>query len=428
MKRLLFYSHDTYGLGNIRRTMSICQFLMSSIPDLSILIISGSPMVHSFRIPEGIDYVKLPCLTRSTRDGYSSKFLNEDSTSLLKMRADLILSATANFQPDLIMVDKKPYGVENELIPTMRYAQEHLPNTKLTLVLRDILDSPKVTQEIWNKNGFFDAIETYYDELFVLGTPEVFDPRKEYAFSSALNAKTSFCGYLRREPGLTDRTAIRSGLGLTDEEPFVLVTAGGGEDGMHVFENYLKGMSRLSPENRLKSLMIFGPEMADDRREHLQRWAAQHSRIRTMSFTNDLMSYMDAADLVVSMGGYGTICEILSLNKPAVVIPRAKPVEEQWIRASRMAELGMLHTIHPNDVTPEGFMETVQTVLHKHQVEPDTSQQLNLDALPNLTLSVLNHLMKGNWQENFMPGYEAPSLMPALASAGSPSYGQCFSY
>ena len=84
MKRLLFYSHDTYGLGNIRRTMSICKFLMSSIPDLSILIISGSPMVHSFRIPEGIDYVKLPCLTRSTRDGYSSKFLNEDSTSLLK--------------------------------------------------------------------------------------------------------------------------------------------------------------------------------------------------------------------------------------------------------------------------------------------------------------------------------------------------------
>lgn len=381
-------------------------------------------MVHSFRIPEGIDYVKLPCLTRSSQDGYSSKFLNEDPKSLLKMRSDLILSATSNFQPDLIMVDKKPYGVENELLPTFRYLQEYLPHTKLTLVLRDILDSPKVTQEIWNKNGLFDAIETYYDELLVLGTPEVFDPRSEYAFSRALNAKTSFCGYLRREPGLTDRATIRSELGLTDEEPFVLVTAGGGEDGMHVFENYLKGMSRLSPKNRLKSLMIFGPEMADDRQNYLRRWADQHSRIRTMSFTNDLMSYMDAANLVVSMGGYGTICEILSLNKPAVVVPRVKPVEEQWIRASRMAKLGLLNTIHPDDVTPEGFMETVQAVLHNHKAESDASRQPNLDALPNLTLSVLNHLMKGNWQENFMPGYESQSLMPALASTSSPSYGQ----
>ncbi len=414
-KRLIFYSHDTFGLGNIRRTLSICQFLKESIPDLSILIISGSPMIHSFRIPEGIDYIKLPCLTRTENNGYSAKFLAEDPQNLFKLRADLILCATANFKPDVVMVDKKPYGVHNELAPTLRYMKEHLSATKLTLVLRDILDTPEVTQEIWEKNGFYDAIETYYDDVAILGTPEVFDAREEYAFSPAMCEKTRYVGYLRREPGLTDRTAIRAELGLTDQDRFVLVTAGGGEDGAQVFEEYLKGMNLLPQPERPKSLLIFGPEMQQEEQERLKHWANRYSKVQTLSFTSDLMSYMNAADLVVSMGGYGTICEILSLNKQAVIIPRVKPVEEQWIRASRMAELNLIHTIHPDDLTPEHLMATVQAVLGPNTNNLKKSFQLSLDALPNLAMSVLNHLMKGSWQESVVPR-EDPQVLPAVAS------------
>ena len=415
-KRLIFYSHDTFGLGNIRRTLSICQFLMESIPDLSILIISGSPMVHSFRIPEGIDYIKLPCLTRTDNNGYSSKFLDEDPQNLIKLRADLILCATANFKPDVVMVDKKPYGVQNELAPTLRYMKEHLPTTKLTLILRDILDTPEVTQKIWEKNGFYDAIETYYDDVAILGTPEVFDAREEYAFSPTMCKKTRYFGYLRREPGLTDRAEIRAELGLTEQDPFVLVTAGGGEDGAQVFEEYLKGLNHLTHPERPKTLLIFGPEMQREEQDRLKLWASRYSKVQTLSFTSDLMSYMNAADLVVSMGGYGTICEILSLNKQAIVIPRVRPVEEQWIRASRMAELSLLHTIHPEDLTPEYLMATVQAVLRPDSNNLKTSFQPSLDALPNLAMSVLNHLMEGSWQESVFPR-EDPQDLPALASA-----------
>lgn len=409
-KRLIFYSHDTFGLGNIRRTLSICQFLMESIPDLSILIISGSPMVHSFRIPEGIDYIKLPCLTRTDNNGYSSKFLDENPQKLFKLRADLILCATANFKPDVVMVDKKPYGVQNELAPTLRYIKEHLPTTKLTLILRDILDTPQVTQKIWEKNGFYEAIETYYDDVAILGTPEVFDARKEYAFSPIMRQKTRYVGYLRREPGLTSRADIRAELGLTEEEPFVLVTAGGGEDGARVFEEYLRGFNRLPHSERPRTLLIFGPEMHREEQDRLKHWTSSYSKIQTMSFTSDLMSYMNAADLVVSMSGYGTICEILSLNKPAIVIPRVHPVKEQWIRASRMAELGLLQAIHPDDLTPEYFMTTLQAALLRHNKKLKTSFPINLDALPTLAMSVLNHLMGGGWQDNFLPREDSQEL------------------
>jgi len=61
----MVYSHDTFGLGNIRRMLAICSHLHASIPDLSILIVSGSPMLQSFRVAQGIDYIKLPCLKRT---------------------------------------------------------------------------------------------------------------------------------------------------------------------------------------------------------------------------------------------------------------------------------------------------------------------------------------------------------------------------
>ena len=40
---------------------------------------------------------------------------------------------------------------------------------------------------------------------------------------------------------------------------------------------------------------------------------------------------------VVAMGGYNTFCEILSFDKPALIVPRTVPRLEQFIRASRAA-------------------------------------------------------------------------------------------
>jgi predicted glycosyltransferase len=42
------------------------------------------------------------------------------------------------------------------------------------------------------------------------------------------------------------------------------------------------------------------------------------------------------------MGGYNTFCEILSFDKPALITPRTAPRLEQYIRAARAEELGLL--------------------------------------------------------------------------------------
>ncbi|MCB9709915.1 MAG: glycosyltransferase [Nitrospiraceae bacterium] len=406
IKRLVFYSHDTFGLGNIRRTLTICRYLRQSIPDLSILIVSGSPMIHSFRIPEGVDYIKLPCLTRTESNGYGSKFLREETANLVKLRSELILCAMMNFQPDLIIVDKKPYGVENELQPALTYIKTHHPQTKVTLLLRDILDGPSTTRAIWKKHGYFEALKAHYDGVFILGTPEVFDPCVEYDFPDDLKTKTQFCGYLRREPGRQTREQIRTSLGLKATDHMVLVTAGGGEDGVQLFQTYLSSMARLSKNPHLQTVLIFGPEMPQEVRQALEHQAKQWPRISTLSFSDDIMSYLDAADTAVSMGGYGTVCELLSLNKTALIVPRVHPVEEQWIRAQRMAALGLFQTLHPDDCTPETLTRTLESLVSVKPAATSSMGQpapINLNALPELTLAIINLLMQASWSRITSP-------------------------
>ena len=241
MKKILVYSHDTYGLGNLRRMLSICQSLSRTIPDLSILLLSGSPMVQSFRLADGLDYIKLPCLTRVEREGYAVKSLRLGIVEGIKLRSDLILSAAANFQPDLFLVDKKPFGIKNELKATLEYLKQTSPHLKVALILRDILDTPESTISVWKAHDYFQVIDEFYDLVLSLGMPEIFDPCREYQFPAAVADKVKFCGYLRREPGSKNRAEVRQELRLSEQEKLVLVTLGGGEDAFahcHLFARH----------------------------------------------------------------------------------------------------------------------------------------------------------------------------------------------
>ena len=49
--RLLLYSHDSYGLGHFRRNLSIAEAVAADMPNVSTLLLTGSPRSHSFPLP-----------------------------------------------------------------------------------------------------------------------------------------------------------------------------------------------------------------------------------------------------------------------------------------------------------------------------------------------------------------------------------------
>ncbi|MDJ0725134.1 MAG: glycosyltransferase [Prochloraceae cyanobacterium] len=388
--RLTIYSHDSYGLGNIRRMLEICKHLLKTIPKSSILLISGSPLLHNFRLPEGLDYIKLPCIRRDRKGQLSAKFLTTDVEETIQLRAELIKTTMIGFKPDLLLVDKKPYGLKGELKSALDYLQQFSPQTKVVLLLRDILDRPEKTISEWIKNQFYGGIKKYYDRVLVVGMREIFDLTKEYKFPNCIAQKVKFCGYIRRESGNKTPAILRQELGIEADEKLVLVTTGGGDDGYNLVHNYLLGLTQLDCDLKIKSLIISGPEMPLHQQQEISQKSANNPQIQVIEFTDDLNSYIEAADVVVSMGGYNTTCEILSLKKKSVIVPRFRPVQEQWIRTERMAHMNLFKSIHPDRLRPENLIQAVMEQLNDTRCDrlSNIEDIVDLDALPKIAYQI----------------------------------------
>lgn len=347
--KLLLYSHDTVGLGNIRRTLLLAHALAHEVPDASVLIVTGSPMVHAMQMPVGVDYVKLPELHRPSPGIYEARSLVSRTREVKRARREILIAATRSFDPDLVLVDKSAGGVGGELLPALEGLQRR-GRAKLVLGMRDVLDAPERTRAALARSGGFDAMERFYREVWIYGSACVFDATKEYAFPARVAAKTRFCGYLGTPP--------RS-LGRPLGAPGVLVTVGGGHDGAQVVQTYLEGLREYTVPGSLRSVVVLGPQMPTSARSVLLRRHRGMPGVRFADFLPSMDPLYMGADAVVGMAGYGTVCELLSRRRRAVLVPRAEPVSEQTIRARRLAQLGLFPMLEWHELSPERLMTAV---------------------------------------------------------------------
>ncbi|MBI5709812.1 MAG: glycosyltransferase [Candidatus Eisenbacteria bacterium] len=354
--RLLAYSHDTVGLGHLRRTLGICDDLVRSIPSVTALVVTGSPMAEGFRLPDRVDYVKLPSVRKLDNSVYASRSLDLDFERLSSLRSAVIRDTTRSFDPDLLLVDKTPAGLKGELLTTLEDLEARGARTRRVLGLRDVLDDPDGLRREWSREGLWEVIEEHYDAVWIYGDPEVFDTVREYAFPSAVAARSVYVGYLPRYNGLLPRGAVERELQL-DGRRLIVVTAGGGEDGYPVFDHYLRELERVGGPAGALHCLVAGPGMPEEQRASLRTRAVRPDVFFT-DFSSHMTSLFAAADVVVTMGGYNSVMEILSLRRRAVVVPRVVPRTEQLIRAERLAARGLVRLVHP-DALPGGELLAV---------------------------------------------------------------------
>lgn len=370
--RVLLYSHDTFGLGNIRRTLLLAQEVIDQYPRAAVLLVTGSQVIHSFRIPEGVDYIKLPCLDRIDAERYESRFLVECSEAVKRTRSAIIEKTVLGFAPNLIIVDKRPAGVDGELADTLKALRTRNFPTRLVLGMRDILDEPRKTRETLKNNRSFEVIRDYYDEVWVYGSQSIFDTVREYGFPDDIARITHYCGYLKRPTLVTNRNG---------GPPHVLVTTGGGGDGSRMIQAYLEGLSNLPRNVALKSTIVFGPQMSAETRAEITSRFDYLTDVEFREFEPGLMELYAQADLVVSMAGYNTVCELLSFGRNAILVPRAEPVKEQLIRARLLKAAGLFEMIEPDDLSPETL---IAKVLHGLHEATDLPVRIDLQGLPRI--------------------------------------------
>jgi predicted glycosyltransferase len=338
-KRTLLYSHDTFGLGHLRRSRTIATALIEADPDCSALIVTGSPIAGRFDFPERVDHVRLPGVVKLADGSYTSSNLRMDIDEMVGLRGAIIATAERAFQPDLVIVDKEPWGFRHELADTLRAARDR--GARIVLGIRDVLDDEDALAREWERKGAIDAIEEFYDEIWIYGIPQICRPLAGLGLSAQMEQKAIYTGYLRRDAA--DWPA-EPGSDLP-EQPYILVTTGGGGDGTALVDWVLRAYES-DPALTPHALIVYGPFMnAPDRQDFDNRVAAMSGRVTALSFHPRLERVLAEASGVVAMGGYNTFCEILSMDKPAIISPRTRPRREQLIRAAAAEQLGLLRML-----------------------------------------------------------------------------------
>lgn len=398
--KVMFYCHDTYGLGHLRRTLTLARYVREHTPSVSQLIVTGSPVAQSFALPEGADYIKLPSVVKVGADEYEARSVSAPFSEIRDLRREILLSAARHFRPDALIVDHAPTGLKGECIATLRYLKENAPNTRLILGLRDIMDEAAKVRKTWAREGVYELLDNVYDLILVYGNKDVYDIVEEYGLPSKAAAKTHYVGYLGREPGARSSSQVRAELNMRTDR-LVVVTVGGGGDGHDILRTAMNAL-RLRPEPvDFDCLLVGGPLMSAQDRDSLMELADPHRGIHFLSFASDMTSYIGAADVVVSMGGYNSICEILSLGRPSIVVPRVAPRKEQLIRAEALHNRGLLQMIHPDDLSPERLLDEIELLLRQPTL---VSRSLSLDGLPSVG-NLLDQVLApdGVFKPRFMP-------------------------
>ncbi len=370
--RILMYSHDTFGLGHLRR----CRTIAHSLVEMSVLIISGSAIAGAFDFRARVDFVKIPSVIKLRNGEYTSLEQHIDLSETIRMRESIIRHTAETFKPDVFLVDKEPMGLQGEVAETLTYLKSC--NTTLILGMRDVMDAPHLLAAEWKRKDLIHKVDALYDQIWIYGPEDFYDPMVGMDIPQTMRDRIRFVGFLKRQ-------ALHADLSDNKQQgDYILVTTGGGGDGVELIRGVMAAYE-YDADLTFKTLIVLGPYMpSKERNEFVERGDAL-AHVEIINFDSRMEELISSAKAVVSMGGYNTFCEILSFDKPALIVPRTIPREEQLIRTQRAAELGMVDMLLPEEADDPQKMADALIALPDRQRPSERGGIIAMDGLTRIS-------------------------------------------
>jgi len=358
--RFLFYSHDGVGLGHVRRHLAISTALAELSPNAQVLLATSVDEVSHLGLPPNVDTLKLPGLRKLANNQYSSRRLTLPASEIRALRANLLETAVRSFRPAVVLVDKHPFGAGGEFRVALEAARAG--GARTSLGLRDILDDTASVLSDWAMERLQERIPEFYDQVLIYGIQQVFNTAEEYEFPAAMVQRTKYCNYVVNRSDCS--LHLHHGPHLLvepermDHRPIVLATTGGGEDGFDLLRTFIGAAAGSS----WRGVVVAGPMLGQAELQILEGLASQND-VKFHAFLPCLSSLFGSVDTLVCMGGYNTLIESVSQSVPTVCVPRARPRSEQLLRAQAFERLGLVRTIHPEQLTVEKLRRQIGSAL-----------------------------------------------------------------
>lgn len=242
------------------------------------------------------------------------------------------------------------------------------------------MDDRDTVRRDWLHKDVYRHLQELYSEIWIYGCQDIYDAVHEYDIPEQVHSKIYFTGYLpRRGVPATVAAKTRENFCVRTGERMIVLTTGGGGDGFKMMDVYL-ALFEAGPLEGVRSVLITGPFMPiEQRRELAER--ARPLGIKVRPFYPRMEELFAAADLVVSMGGYNTVCEILSQGTVSLIIPRDQPRQEQLLRAQAFKARGLIDCIPWKFLDVKGLRTKITTMLDNLDQYRLPMQGFSLDGI-----------------------------------------------
>jgi predicted glycosyltransferase len=368
-------------VGHFRRQLRLAGAFCERRPDAEVLLVTGSHAADMFGGPAAFEYVKLPAIRMVDRyETWEPREPGLAIAEVVERRGELLRQTVRRFAPGLLVADFMPAGPYGELLGALD--ELHNLGGRAVAGFRDIIDEPTFVRELWQKTGVYEVLREHYDAICVYGSPEVMDFEAGYGVSGPLAERLRYVGYLGRPAAAAAEPAAHA--------PVVVASTGGGVDGGALLSKFIAAAKLLAPRLGGSRLVVGGPLLSERELGELREQAAG-SEIEVTRFLSELDRRIASSDLVVTMPGYNTACELLSSRARAIVVPRSGPSLEQRMRATQLERWGRATALDPVHLDPGMLAGAIE---HALAAPAPARVQVPLDGIAR-AIDLFEALVKG---------------------------------
>lgn len=389
MKKILFYCQNLLGMGHLVRTTELMRELVKTF---QVCLIDGGQKIEGFDVPPEVEVIQLPTIQVEVSDSLQvGKQLHVvgstmDLEAVKEFRKETLIRVFDRFQPDCLITEGYPFSKNKalafEMLPFLDHVKQTSPSTKVICSLRDIIMVKEFADRDYEERQRCQFTNQYYDAILLHSDPSIH--RLEDNISRAsdlLTCPVHYTGYVVQSEteGVEANTQDRAL--LNESKPMIVVSVGGGKLGHDLLESIIQAAPILEQTIPHRIVIFAGPLMEDSQYQRLNQSAQRQPNLILRRFTPSLISYLDKADLSISLGGYNTTMNILKTGVRAIVYPSNKD-REQAIRAEKLERLGLLQILHPNELQTDLLSQKIVDYLAngappilKHQLQLEGAKQ-----------------------------------------------------
>ncbi|MBN2881201.1 hypothetical protein JXM83_04055 [Candidatus Woesearchaeota archaeon] len=368
-KSIILYTPFVKGLGHISRVAKLSNIIVDKLGDkYQIVILTDSNIIP--RINKKIKIIKLLTTNKYLEIINNDKLDREHERTLYDIRAKAISKIVSKIKPSIFFSDYRPKGHNNELVRTIL---KNYKKTKFILIMRDIFQNKEQTLLKWNNSNFVQFINKYYHKILIFGDQNMFDFAKEYDLK-LIKSKMEYVGYL------TKNNAVYS----WQKNKNIIITVGSGDNREKIIDNICENI------NLDNIIVISGPSAEKSKIEKLQQ---KYLNVKFVEYVDDIYSLYNKARLIISLGGYNSMTELMKTNIPVIIIPEITlNEEEQLIRAKLFSDNNIFALLYPDEIKNCCFEKLISLSEKISKSRIKNVSQYNLSGAKNFTELVKNLL------------------------------------